>query len=347
MTSSNGPRLGVTLYSFTPEWHAREYTFAELVAKVAELELGPGVEIIGFQNIRGFPKVPKEFVTEFRSLMDKYELEPSALDGLIDKGIRSDRMLTPDECFEYTMPQLKAAKELGFPVLRVAYGGFYEIAERILPECERMDVKIGIEIHAPHSPQHPTMVGLRELFERLDTPYFGFVPDFGANTHAIPKVFLNGFQARGVPAEVVDVVTKTWTEARTSGADPLVVRDELRERVRGMGGDEYAQQFSTFAFEYFGHTKPSAWVDIMPMVVHVHAKFFEIDENGEEPCVPHAELVRTFRDNGYTGYLSSEYEGWQWEEAKERLLDGFAIVKAHNRLGRKALEQPAMSGAKE
>ena len=344
--TTNGPQLGVTLYSFTPEWHAREYTFAQLIEKVDELELGPGVEIIGFQNIRGFPKPQPEFVNEFHSLMDQYGLEPSALDGLIDKGIRSDRMLTPDECFDYTMPQLRAAKDLGFPVLRIAYGGFYEIAERILPECERLDVKIGIEIHAPHSPQHPTMVKLRELFERLDTPYFGFVPDFGATTHAIPQVFLDGFQARGVPAEVAALVQETWTEARTSGADPMVVRDQLRERVKQMGGDEYAQQFSTFAFEYFGHTKPEAWVEIMPMVVHVHAKFFEIDESGNEPCVPHVELIRTFRDAGYKGYFSSEYEGWQWQEAKgDRLIDGFEITTKHNRLGRKALGLPVPVGA--
>lgn len=346
MTSPNGPQLGVTLYSFTPEWHAREYTFAELIEKVAELGLGPGLEFIGFQNIRSFPKVSDEFVREFRTVMEKYELKPSALDGLIDKGIRSDRMLTPDECFDYLLPQMEAAQKLGFPVLRIAYGGFYEIAERMIPVCERMNVKIGIEIHAPHSPGHPTMVGLRELFERLDTPYLGFVPDFGATTIGIPRVFLDGFQARGVPAWVVDRVLETWTEARASGADPMAVRDELREEVRAGGGDDYAQQFATFAFEYFGHTKPSAWAEIMPMVVHVHAKFFEINENGEDPSVPHSELVRVFRDNGYTGYLSSEYEGWQWEEAKDRLSDGFAITTAHNRLGRKALEQPAMPGAK-
>lgn len=346
MTSPSGPRLGVTLYSFTPEWHAHEYTFAELIQKVAELELGPGLEFIGQQSIRNFPKVSDDFVREFRTLMEKYELEPSALDGLIDKGIRSDRMLTPDECFDYLVPQMEAAQKLGFPILRIAYGGFYEIAERLVPVCERLNVKVGIEIHAPHAPNHPTMVRLRELFDRLDTPYFGFVPDFGANAVAVPRVFLDGFQARGVPAEVVEAVTKTWTEARTSGADPMIVRDDLRERVREMGGNDYAQQFATFAFEYFGQMKPGAWVEIMPRVLHVHAKFFEIDEKGEEPCVPHAELVRIFRDNGYTGYLSSEYEGWQWEEAKDRLIDGFAIVKAHNRLGRKALAEPSMAAVK-
>jgi len=339
MAGIDGPRLGVTLYSFTPEWHAHEYTFAQLIEKVAELKLGPGLEIIGFQNIRDFPTVSKEFIAEFRDLMEKYELEPSALDGLIDKGIRSDRMLTPDECFEYLMPQMEATKALGFPVLRIAYGGFYEIAERMVPICEQMDVKIGIEIHAPHYPNHPTMVQLRELFDRLDTPYLGFVPDFGATTVKIPSVFLDGFQARGVPANVVQLTQETWTDARTSGTDPLVVRDQLREQVRAIGGDEYAQQFATFAFEYFGHAKPEDWIEIMPMVVHVHAKFFEIDEMGNEPSVPHAELVRVFRDNGYKGYLSSEYEGWQWQEAPDRLLDGFEIVRKHNRLGQRALEE--------
>ena len=33
------PKLGTTLYSFTPEWHAGGYTFAELIEKPESLAL--------------------------------------------------------------------------------------------------------------------------------------------------------------------------------------------------------------------------------------------------------------------------------------------------------------------
>ena len=50
-------RLGVTLYSMTNEWLARRFTLEQLLATVAELDLGPGVEMVGFQSLRGFPHV--------------------------------------------------------------------------------------------------------------------------------------------------------------------------------------------------------------------------------------------------------------------------------------------------
>src|SRR4029450_8322194 len=47
--------LGVTLYSMTNEWLAGRYTLPELVDEVARRGIGPGVELIGFQSLRGFP----------------------------------------------------------------------------------------------------------------------------------------------------------------------------------------------------------------------------------------------------------------------------------------------------
>ena len=48
----SGPKLGVTLYSFTPEFHAGRYTVEQLIAKAAALDMGPGLEVIGFQSVR-------------------------------------------------------------------------------------------------------------------------------------------------------------------------------------------------------------------------------------------------------------------------------------------------------
>ena len=34
-----------------------------------------------------------------------------------------------------------------------------------------------------------------------------------------------------------------------------------------------------------GHVDPKEWADIMPQILHVHAKFYDIDENGNEPAI--------------------------------------------------------------
>ncbi|HZV51841.1 MAG TPA: TIM barrel protein [Candidatus Dormibacteraeota bacterium] len=329
-------RLGVTLYSFTPEFHSHRYDLEQLVEEVGQRGLGPGLEIVGYQSIKGFPKVSDEFADRFRGLLERNRLAPSCLGGNVDIGIRSDRMLTQEELRAAVEAQIVAARRLGFPVLRLQYSATPDLLEELLPVAEREDVRLGVEIHAPHSVAHPTIQRLRERFERLGSPYLGFVPDFGASTTGIPKVFLDGYRRRGVSEEVVATVVDAWQEARLQRKDPFQVRKRLSERVEAMGGAAYDVALAWHAFEYFGHQAPGDWLEIMPRVVHVHAKFFEI-EGGVEPSVPYPDLLRVFSEGGYGGHLSSEYEGWQWDERPEGLADGLAMVEAHQRLCRGVL----------
>ncbi len=50
-------------------------------------------------------------------------------------------------------------------------------------------------------------------------------------------------------------------------------------------------------------------IDVLKHVVFIQAKFYEVDESLEDPHIPWRELLTVLKDNGYTGYLSSEYEG--------------------------------------
>src|SRR3712207_9522812 len=43
--------------------------------------------------------------------------------------------------------------------------------------------------------------------------------------------------------------------------------------------------FARLAFNMHGHVDPAEWADIMPQVKHVHAKFYDIDEHGDEPAI--------------------------------------------------------------
>lgn len=70
----------------------------------------------------------------------------------------------------------------------------------------------------------------------------------------------------------------------------------------------------------------------MPFVKHVHGKFFGIDANGEEPSVPVRQLVRQLVENGYSGAISSEYEGWHWNNWE----DPFEIIRGEQAVQRSA-----------
>ena len=71
----------------------------------------------------------------------------------------------------------------------------------------------------------------------------------------------------------------------------------------------------------------------MPWIRHVHGKFFDIDETGNEQAVDHETLLRDLVEGGYTGFISSEWEGWHWIDNK----DPFDEIAAQHDLSRRVL----------
>jgi hypothetical protein len=328
------PRLGVTLYSFTPDFHAGRYTFEELVVRAAELDLGPGLEVIGFQSFRGFPRVPTDVETRFLRLVDEHGWELSCLDGNVDVAVRADRLLSEDEVVEYMRAQVETAGRLGFPVLRIQNAATPAVIERLLPVAEQLDVKLGMEIHAPETVRSPWVLALRELYARLDSPYLGFIPDFGASTRGISPSVFETFRAKGVREELLDEIAARWDELGTHDFEAHEEIGNFIALAHSMGAGDDAVNLAVFAVGIHGHQDPRAWAEILPDVVHVHGKFFDIRED-REPVVPLEELLDVLVDGGYAGYISSEYEGWHWNTRS----DAFEMVASEQALFRSVLEK--------
>ena len=119
--ANQGVRLGTTLFSLTNEFHSLQYSFEELIAKVGALGLGPGLEVIGFQSIRGFPEISDEFADRFKGLLAEHNLVPTCLAVNADVAIRRGQTMTTEESVRYHEPQIRAAAKLGFPVARYQY----------------------------------------------------------------------------------------------------------------------------------------------------------------------------------------------------------------------------------
>jgi sugar phosphate isomerase/epimerase len=85
----------------------------------------------------------------------------------------------------------------------------------------------------------------------------------------------------------------------------------------------------------FGREWPDKWRDLMPYVVHVHAKFYEVDSAGNAVAVPYPELLALVKDAGYTGFLSLEWGGQIWAE---RSFNSFSAVKAQHDLCHRLLD---------
>jgi hypothetical protein len=309
----------VTLYSFTPDFHAGRYTFEDLVVEAAERNLGPGLEVIGFQSFRGFPRVPEDVETRFLRLVEEHGWELSCLDGNV----------------EYVGTQLATAARLGFPVLRIQNQATPAVVERLLPMAERLDVKLGMEIHAPETVRSPWVLALRELYDRLDSPYLGFIPDFGASTRGISPSVFDTFRKKGVSEALLDEIATRWDELGTREFEAHEEIGNFIALAHAYGAGDHAVNLAVFAVGIHGHQDPRAWAEILPDVVHVHGKFFDIGVDGREPVVPIEELLEVLVEGGYAGYISSEYEGWHWNTG----ADAFEMVAREQALCRSVLSR--------
>ncbi|KAA9160719.1 sugar phosphate isomerase/epimerase [Amycolatopsis acidicola] len=334
------PMQGVTLYSFTRDFHGRRYSFEDLVRKVAERGLGPGLEIVGFQSIRDFPAVTDEFVNGFKQLLADTGLKPSALGANADAYLRRDRALTDDEMVEYMRAQIEVAHRLGFPVLRVQYSVTPDDMERLLPVAEANDVRLGMEIHSKHSVRHPIIQALLERYEKLGSPYLGFIPDWGVSMRKVPRTLLSRFRAQGADEKLLNAIDEMWDAGLERGpllsdAEIGAERQAFGDLARRFGGEKFAHDIMVNAAGLFGQQKPEDWLEVMKWTVHTHGKFYEIDEHGDEPSVPIREIMDVYLRAGYSGVISSEWEGFHFNDHD----DAFDIIGKQQALLRRTAEE--------
>jgi len=314
------PILGTTLYSFTNEWLQGLCTLDEEVERVAELDLGPAVEMVGFQSIREFPDVSDEFARHFRGLLDRYGLVPSCLGGNCDVGRHRDRLMTEDELVAYVDRQITSAKKLGFPVLRIQ--GFVgpKVFERLAPRAEKAGVQVAAEVHSPMSARHPEVIELRECFDRVGPELVGFVPDFSGSMVAPPDVYWQRLRGLGAPEGLVDAAKAVWLRD-----DPVPEKfGALAEAAAQFGAGDAVKGQLNMSLTMFGRAPVEQLAELLPYTKHIHGKFYEIDANGGEPSIPYAELLALLAREGYSGTVSAEWEGHAFTEEPV----GFAQVKA-------------------
>lgn len=348
------PIQGVTLYSFTRAFHGREYDLEGLIRKVASDGYGPGLEIIGFSSFRGFPDIDDAFAGWFRDLVSEVGLVTTSLAVNADIGIHRDRLLDQDELIEYMRRQILAAAKLGFPIARVQISLTPDSMEQLAPIAEDHGVTLALEVHADQYASHPRILALRDRYERVGSPYLGFTMDWGATVSGFAPSLIEAYRRRGASEDLLAQVTGLWNEFYEQG--PPADQAEHGQRFGRFialaaqnGRPDLGIDFGINGTGLFGPARVDDWLEIMPWIRHVHGKFFGIDEHGEEPSVPVRDLIRLLVENGYSGAISSEYEGWHWNHwqspfviiAREQAVQRSAAADAGSRMITNAAEARA------
>lgn len=316
-------RLGVSTFSLTNEWLSRRYTVESLLERIAEAGLGPGLEVIGHQTWRGYPRLAREEVLGFRRVCDRLGLEPAAIGGYVDLLRRPGRAMTVEECVEALEAQVDVASGLGFPVIRLHVGVPVPAIERVIPAAERAGVVLATEFQGPQTPDDPSLQALLDLRDRVSgSPAVALVLDFSVAMRAIPTSFAAAVCSAGMARSDLDRIVELWRHGAHVG--------ELFAAIATTGAPGRAQDEARSGFVRFGRQDPATWASLVPLVVHAHAKFWEIDGAGDDPTTDSRRVVDTLFAGGFQGVVTSEWGGSAWVDLDD--VEGFAIVAQHQQL---------------
>lgn len=316
----SGPQIGATLYAFTNEYLTRRYSFEGLLREIASRNLGPGVEVIGFQSIRGFPEVDDAFVERFKELIAELDLKPTSLAINSDRFLKPGQPIADSELLEYHKRQMHSAAKLGFPVVRYQFATPPQIVRDLAPYAEELGLKMGLEVHAPAHANHPLVLAYREVYDAVDSPALGWIPDFGGTAERLPASFLASVRARGVPEGLINMLLDIWPE---DGAPPQRA-GKLREAAIREGYSPEHIQFVSLAFFILSNADAKSWAELVDRTVHIHGKFYGVDDDGREEAIDYETILPIFARGGYTGSICSEWEGHAYSTA-----DAFEQVERH------------------
>ena len=239
--------------------------------------------------------------------------------------------MTPDEEFEFSEVMFQGAKKLGFPLVRIQ-SAKPELLRRLLPVAEKLELKLAYEIHAPMGPNAPAV----HEGARRRTP--SSTRRCSASSRTSPRPCTRCRRRCCARSSAPGSMTRRSKSCRRSGRRMPRCRSVSRSSSATCKGRDFDPgrlgSFAHLAFNMHGHVAPQEWADIMPQILHVHAKFYDIDEHGQEPAIDYPELVRVFVEGGYRGYWSSEWEGHAFAELGE--VDPLLLVRKQHDLIRKS-----------
>lgn len=321
----SGIKRSVSLYSYQDEYYDKKLDLEGCLRETAKSG-ATGVELLAEQMIRKFPDPieDEKFRADWFVALDKYGLEPSCYDAFLENRIYENRTLKISEQIKMMKRDIRLASMLGFKNLRTLVSTPMEVIEGSLDYAEKMDVRIGLEVHAPFSLNSDWAEGYMKMIRKTGTKHFGFIPDMGIFCRNIPDVVRDKARRVGAKEECIKIVDDCYRERVEKGFVKMKYSldlgkanmeyrmangmKEMMDAVEKAGGGPADMMYAGSSFT-FSWSDPQDIIDNIDYIYHTHAKFYNMSEDYKETAVAIPEVVAAFKKAGYTGYLSSEYEG--------------------------------------
>ncbi len=234
-----------------------------------------GIEILANSHIDSYPELSSEYLEKWNYLCEKYNIEPAEYGHWIDTRLYKTRGINLEEARHLLVNDFQIAHALGFKVLRT-----------------KMGIQSADAVHGDGMPEE----GWREIIESV-------LPE--AEKYDVimcPEIHL----PMTLQSPAVKVYTDFIDETKTKHFGLNIDLSVFQNRFDVPGVLVYTNELA--------HSLPEEIIPLLPYVKCIHAKFNKMDDNFEELTIPYPDIIKILRENGWEGYLLSEYEGERKEE---------------------------------
>jgi sugar phosphate isomerase/epimerase len=300
---------GVSLYSFQQAYYLQESTLEQCIATAASLGAN-GIETLAEQMMPGFPNLSDDFYRQWHRWMAQYGTTPTCHDAFFDVTVRRGEERGHADSVAALKRDIDHADKLGARVIRVLVLTTPAVVEECVPYAAEKRVKLCLEIHSPWHFDDPWIQAHHQVYEKHGPEVVGYVPDMGIFVRKFPRVTYERYLRDGAREEIISHIVGSYDAAAAAG-QTLKALGGLSSEVESMGGTALELRAAGQAMRHIW-TDPKRLRDFMPYIHHVHAKFWEMTPDGHEYSIPYDELIPVLAEGGYSGYLSSEYEGQRW-----------------------------------
>jgi len=142
----------------------------------------------------------------------------------------------------------------------------------------------------------------------------------------------------GASPDLVRRIVDAYDSATADRFATEIDLSPLPAEIEGLGGNEHDIALSRIASHYVS-ADPARLRDFMPYIHHIHGKFYEMTDEGTEYSIPYEEVIPILAEGGFSGWISSEYEGQRHtQDAYE--VDSVEQVRRHQSLLERVIKQP-------
>lgn len=313
-------KKGVSLYSFQEEMFLGRMNVEDCVRFAAAIG-ARGIEILPEQNMPSFPAVSDAEIGFWHEMLDRHGCHFTCYDMFLDTKRRKDRLMTDEEQIESIRRDLLLCNRLGIRNMRILIFVRPDILERCVPLAEKLDVHMGVEVHAPWYLDHAWILRTIEVADRLGTKHLGILPDMGIFMKHYPPEFRARFEREGARPEVAQFIVDQH-EAK------IMCEYTIYDVAVNLTGNP-AEIRMAETLRHAPYANPKRIGDFAPYFRHIQAKFYGMTEDCRDPTLAYDEVIPELIKAGWQGTLSSEYEGNRWVQDVEEVDSREQVRRQH------------------